>query len=270
MRFGVGLCLAVVIGSWGASSGRSADQFRVPFPEGYTRAEMIERVGTDVRIADAELKRANEPTRVALSAAGYAGATQHRAVPCFGNGLQKSMEGYLFPSTYFFDTITTGDNLAQAQVTAFCGNWRKLDLSYAKSNGLRPYDVLRIASLVEAEAGVPGDRPKIAAVIYNRLRLKMPLGIDAALRYGLHIPATKSITDTELQSNNPYNTRKFVGLPPTPITSPGLPSLEAAAHPSTLGYLYYVRIPGTDRHQFFESFSAYEQYLSTHGYGPHP
>ena len=121
MRFGVALCLAAVIGTWGASSGRSADQFRVPFPEGYTRAEMIERVATDVRIADAELKRANEPTRVALSAAGYAGATQHRVVPCFGNGLQKSMEGYLFPSTYFFDTITTGDNLAQAQVTAFCG-----------------------------------------------------------------------------------------------------------------------------------------------------
>jgi UPF0755 protein len=233
---------------------------------------MIKRVATDVWIADGELKRANDPMRVALSSTAYAGATRHRVVPCFGNGLQKSMEGYLFPSTYFFDTITTGDNLAQAQVMAFCGEWRTLDLSYAKSKGLRPYDVLRIASLVEAEAAVPGDRAKIAAVIYNRLRLKMPLGIDASLRYGLHIPADQSITDAELQSSSPYNTRKFLGLPPTPIANPGLPSLEAAAHPSTLGYLYYVRIPGTDpgRHQFFESFSAYEEYLSSHGYGPHP
>jgi UPF0755 protein len=262
--------LAVLVGSWGATGGLSAAAFRVPFPEGYTRAEMIERVATDVRIADAELKRANNPARVALSAAGYAAATRRRVVPCFGSGLQKSMEGYLFPSTYFFDPITTASNLAQEQVTTFCGNWQKLDLSYAKAKGLRPYDVLRIASLVEAEAAVPGDRTKIAAVIYNRLRLKMPLGIDAALRYGLHIPATKSITDAELQSDSPYNTRKFTGLPPTPIANPGLPSLEAAAHPSTLGYLYYVRIPGTDRHQFFESYSAYEQYLSSHGYGPHP
>src|SRR5579862_6126267 len=112
MRLGVGLCLAVLVGSWGAAGGLSAAAFRVPFPEGYTRDEMIARVATDVRIADAELKRANDPARVALSPAGYAAATRHRVVPCFGNGLQKSMEGYLFPSTYFFDPITTGNNLA--------------------------------------------------------------------------------------------------------------------------------------------------------------
>jgi UPF0755 protein len=98
----------------------------------------------------------------------------------------------------------------------------------------------------------------------------MPLGIDATLRYGLHIPATKSITHAELQSNNPYNTRKFTGLPPTSIGNPGFPSLKAAAHPSTLGYLYYARIPGTNQQQFFESYTAYNAFLAAHGYGPHP
>src|SRR6185437_8908879 len=97
----------------------------------------------------------------------------------------------------------------------------------------------------------------------------VPLGIDATLRYGLHIPATQSITQSELASDNAYNTRKLLGLPPTPIANPGLAALEAAAHPSKLGYLYYARIPGTNHQKFFESYSAYEQYLSTHGYGPH-
>ena len=124
--------------------------------------------------------------------------------------------------------------------------------------------------MVEEEAARPAERAKIAGVIYNRLRLGMPLGIDATLRYGLHIPATKSITEAELASDNPYNTRKFAGLPPTPIGNPGLPSLQAAAHPSTLGYLYYARIPGTDKQQFFESYSAYEAFLAANGYGPHP
>jgi UPF0755 protein len=130
--------------------------------------------------------------------------------------------------------------------------------------------VLKIASMVEEEAAVSADRAKIAAVIYNRLRDHMQLGIDATLRYGLHIPPTQSITQSELASNNPYNTRKLYGLPPTPIGNPGLASLRAAAHPSQLGYLYYARIPGTRRQQFFESYPAYEQFLATHGYGPHP
>ncbi len=124
--------------------------------------------------------------------------------------------------------------------------------------------------MIEEEAAVPADRPRIAAVIYNRLRNRMPLQIDATLRYGLHIPPTQSITESELASSNPYNTRKLYGLPPTPIGNPGLASLRAAAHPANVDYLYYVRIPGTNRHVFFENGAAYDQYLATHHYGPHP
>ncbi len=123
--------------------------------------------------------------------------------------------------------------------------------------------------MVQAEAGTAADRSRIAAVIYNRLRIGMPLGIDATLRYGLHIPPTQSITEAELHNPNPYNTRLHPGLPPTPIDNPGVASLEAAAHPSKLGYLYFVRMPGTKRSAFFESSAAYYAYLKKHHYGRH-
>jgi uncharacterized YceG family protein len=241
-------------------------QFHVVFPEGFTRAQMVQRVAHDVNVANAKLKL----RRVSLTAPIYGAASRRAVVPCFGAGRQKNMEGFLFPSTYAFDVRTTGANLVANQVAAFCAAWSKIDLAYPRSKNLTPYDVLKIASMVEAEAALPDDRPKIAAVIYNRLRLHMNLGIDATLRYGLKIPPTKSITQAQLASDNPYNTRKFPGLPPTPIGNPGIPSLRAAAHPSKAGWLYYARVPHTTTQKFFESYAAYEQFLAANGYGPHP
>ena len=120
-----------------------------------------------------------------------------------------------------------------------------MNLSYARSKNLTPYDVLMIASLVEKEALAPDERPKIARVIYNRLHAHMNLGIDATIRYGLHVPGTKSLTQSELNSDNPYNTRnpRIVGLPPTPIANPGLAAIQAAAHPAPGDWLYFVRKP---------------------------
>lgn len=254
----------------GATAAAATREFAVVFPEGFTRARMIGQVAAVRLIALRELRAAQLPARVALTGSAYAAASAHVTVPCFGGGAQKDAEGFLFPSTYSFDVRTLGSNIVANQVGAFCAEWSKLDLAYARSKRLTPYDVLTIASMVEAEAALPGDRPKVAAVIYNRLRLGMPLGIDATLRYGLHIPPTKSITQAELASDNPYNTRKLVGLPPTPIGNPGAAALRAAAQPSTLGYLYYARIPGTKQQAFFESYAAYERFLVAHGYGPHP
>ena len=85
--------------------------------------------------------------------------------------------------------------------------------------------------------------PTIAAVIYNRLHLRMPLGIDAALRYALHIPRTESILESQLHNPTPYNLRLHTGLPPTPIDNPGLASIQAAAHPAKVDYLYFVAKP---------------------------
>ncbi len=239
--------------------------FRIVFPEGFTRAKMGMRVHDVAKIADREHRG-----RVRLNEFAYLAATKSARVPCFGRTRQSNLEGFLFPATYDFVPGTTAKELAADQIAVFCRTFRKLDLAYAASKNLTPYDILKIASMIEEEAAVPADRPRIAAVIYNRLRNRMPLQIDATLRYGLHIPPTQSITESELASSNPYNTRKLYGLPPTPIGNPGLASLRAAAHPANVDYLYYVRIPGTNRHVFFESGTAYDSYLATHHYGPHP
>ncbi len=239
--------------------------FRIVFPEGFTRAKMGMRVHDVAKIADREHRG-----RVRLNEFAYLAATKSARVPCFGVATQTNLEGFLFPATYDFLAVTPSRELAADQIQAFCKTFRKLDLAYARSKNLTPYDILKIASMIEEEAAVPADRPRIAAVIYNRLRNRMPLQIDATLRYGLHIPPTQSITESELASSNPYNTRKLYGLPPTPIGNPGLASLRAAAHPANVDYLYYVRIPGTNRHVFFENGTAYDSYLATHHYGPHP
>ena len=104
-------------------------------------------------------------------------------------------------------------------------------MSYAKSKNLTPYDVLTIASMIEREARAPGDRAKVAAVIYNRLHRGMNLGIDATILY--HLGSwSATIHQSDIDSHEPYNTRANPGLPPTPICNPGLASIEAAAHPA--------------------------------------
>jgi uncharacterized YceG family protein len=238
--------------------------FRIVFPEGFTRLQMAKRVHDVAKIADNEHRG-----HVRLSEPAYLKSSTRGVVPCFGRKPQTNLEGFLFPATYDFLTGTTSKRLVLTQIQTFCQMWHRVNFAYAHSKNLTNYDILKIASMVEEEAAVPGDRAKIAAVIYNRLRNRMPLQIDATLRYGLHIKPTQSITEAELNSNNPYNTRKLYGLPPTPIGNPGLASIRAAARPDKVGYLYYVRIPGTNRHVFFTNPNDYEQYLSTHGYGPH-
>jgi uncharacterized YceG family protein len=235
--------------------------FRIVFPEGFTRAQMGVRVKDVAKIANGEHRG-----RVRLNEFAYLAATRQAAVPCFGKAKQTNLEGFLFPATYQFLTGTTSKELALDQIRAFCRNWRNVDMSYARSKNLTPYDVLTIASMIEREAQVPSERPLIAAVIYNRLHNHMQLGIDATLRYGLHIPPTSSITKSQLASSNPYNTRRLFGLTPTPIANPGLASIRAAAHPAHVDYLYYVRKPDHRHHFFTVSASAFDAYLAAHGY----
>jgi UPF0755 protein len=127
--------------------------------------------------------------------------------------------------------------------------------------------VLTIASMVEKEAVAPEERPKIARVIYNRLHDRMPLGIDATVRYAFRVPGTKSLLESQLNSDNPYNTRKRVGLPPTPIANPGLASIQAAAHPVAGDWLYFVRKPDKVHHFFTASERAFINYKNAHGFG---
>jgi uncharacterized YceG family protein len=236
--------------------------FRVVFPEGFTRAQMAQRVDAVAGIAR---RKRHKP--VALGGKRYLAATKAATIPCFKPTRWKNLEGFLFPATYDFLATTTSRDLAQEQLQAFCSKWKGVDLSYARSKNLTPYDVLTIASMVEKETLAPDERRLVAAVIYNRLHEQMPLGIDSTLRYGLHIPPTRSILQSQLASDSPYNTRKRTGLPPTPIASPGLASIQAAAHPARVGYLYFVRKPDKVHHFFTASDTAFAQYECAHGYG---
>lgn len=236
--------------------------FRIVFPEGFTRAQMADRVAVVARIANGEHRG-----KVRISAQTYLAASRRARVPCFGKAVRTNLEGFLFPATYDFVAATTSKQLVALQIQTFCKRWRTVGMAYAHSKNLTPYDVLKIASMVEREAFVPAERPLISAVMYNRLHDRTPLGIDATLRYGLHISPTKSILKSQLQDPTPYNTRLHRGLPPTPIANPGLASLKAAAHPAKVDYLYYVRKPDKKHDYFTSSSTDFYRYLCAHGYG---
>ncbi|HVS84374.1 MAG TPA: endolytic transglycosylase MltG, partial [Gaiellaceae bacterium] len=146
--------------------------FKIVFPEGFTREAMAQRVAAVAKIA-----RGEHRGKPHISKAGYLRATGPRVVPGFGTQ-RRPLEGFLFPALYDFLPKTTNAQLVHAQLQAFHREWATVDLGYARSKNLTPYDVLIIASMVEGEAQVPAERAKIAAVIYNRLHDRMPLGID--------------------------------------------------------------------------------------------
>jgi UPF0755 protein len=234
---------------------------RVVFPEGFTRKEMVQRVA-DVRQI-AKTKRKVTPK---LSGNAYATASKAAPVPAAFRKDARGIEGFLFPATYEFTPKTTSRELVDDQVQHFGSSWKKIDLGFSKKKNLTPYDVLIIASMVEKETIAPDERPLVAAVIYNRLKARMPLGIDATIRYGLDVPGTQALRVSQLESDNPYNTRNRTGLPPTPIANPGLASMQAAAHPAKVKYLYFVRKPDRVHHFFTASESEFFQKACEYGY----
>jgi UPF0755 protein len=219
---------------------------RVVFPEGFSVRQMADRVSEVRRIAIR--KRGVTPR---LTGVAYARAAAGARAPlAFRPHLKRrSVEGFLFPSLYEFTKDTTAAELIAKQLAAFDERWR----SIPRRRGRTPYDVLTIASMIERETVVAAERRLVSAVIYNRLKRDMPLAIDATIRYGLGIPGNRPLTRRHLQSNSPYNTRRFKGLPPTPIGNPGVPSMRAAAKPAPRNYLYYLRRPNSVRHFFTAS-----------------
>jgi peptidoglycan lytic transglycosylase G len=254
------LALALLLVPAAAAKG----PMRIPFPEGYSVRQMVDRVATDRSLAIR-----NDHVRPAITGASYAKAAAAAQPPALfaAADTRHSIEGFLFPSTYFFDTTTTGAQIVVEQLQQFTAQWAEVALA-PRAKRLGPYAVLTIASMVQREASVPAERRLIAAVIYNRLDRKMPLGIDATLRYGLGIPGTKSLTAREIASDSPYNTDRFPGLPPTPIDNPGLAAMKAAADPAAIAALYYVRLPSSQHHFFTASESVFCAKLVQWGYHP--
>jgi peptidoglycan lytic transglycosylase G len=173
-----------------------------------------------------------------------------------------SLEGFLFPATYELKKGQPVRRLVGEQIAAFKENFDRVDLSYARSKNLTPFDVLTIASLVEREAAVAKERPLIASVIYNRLKNDIRLDIDATTRFAVG-NWSSPLKVSELQNPSPYNTRVHSGLPPGPIGSPGLDSIKAAARPARTDYLFYVAvICGEGKHRFAETDAEFQRYVA--------
>lgn len=210
---------------------------RVSIPEGLSRREtaaVVRKAGirgdylsASARSRDFDPRRYGQPRRI------------------------KGLEGFLFPATYELQRGTaTASSLVAEQVANFRKQIGSVSMRRARKAKLTRYDVLIIASMIEREVRVPAERRLVAAVIYNRLRTDMFLGIDATIRYAER-NWSRPLRQSELDRPGPYNTRRTKGLPPTPIGNPGLASIQAAANPARSNAVYYVVRPcGNGRHNF--------------------
>lgn len=216
-------------------------------PEGLWLPEILERTAAQIPgITVAELQAALD-----------SGQIEPRYRPPGNN----SWEGLLFPAKYFIE-----EDIGAAEVLAKMSNEFAAvtgELGYGgaeRKHNMSAYDVIIIASLVEAEAKTDGDRGKIARVIYNRLNEGIPLGIDATLIYAKQVRGEVP-TREELDTPGPYNTRhpESRGLPPTPIAAPGRKSLEAAMNPVEGPWLYYVRIDQDGNHAFADTLEEHNE-----------
>ncbi len=214
----------------------------ITIPEGLTVAEVADRVGASGFL---------DGTRFAelLASGAYRSKYQPADIAL--------LEGLLFPDTYRLEEGEDEEVLLTRMIATLDGIATELGYDDAEARvGRTPYEVLVIASLIEAEAKVDEDRGKISRVIHNRLAEPMSLGIDATVYYALGRKGG-ALDRTDLDTDSPYNTRKFAGLPPTPIAIPGRASLEAAINPEPGPWLYYVLADASGVHAFSEGYDEF-------------
>jgi UPF0755 protein len=219
---------------------------RVTIPEGFNRFEIAERLASETHKATAK-----EFLRL-MSDVSLIEQIAPRA---------RNLEGYLFPDTYNYTASTTPEELIRAMVNRFnevlSPEWR----TQASQRGLTIHQAVTLASIIEEEARMADERPRIASVFFNRLKKDMPLASDPTFIYAAMLDS-----DYDGNPNNPrhrrrdslYNTYIYSGLPPGPIASPGRASLQAALFPEETDYLYFV-VSGTEgRHRFSRTAAEHE------------
>jgi len=207
-------------------------------PEGYTVAQIVDKIAATRELTKAQLTRALR--------------SKDLIVPLRPKGVT-SLEGLLFPDTYAIEPDDTAEAVLQEMLNQLEVVLSRHRLS-AAPRGLDPYELLIVASMIEREAKVAADRPRIAAVIYNRLARNMPLQIDATVEYAVgHSP----LTAADLRSPSRYNTYVHTGLPPTPIASPGEAAIKAALQPADGDWLYYVIASEEGEHAFTASYQEF-------------
>ena len=210
----------------------------VTIPEGYTAREIAQTLAG----------------RGLADAAAYDAVFLHRPMS-LGTARTPNLEGYLFPSTYLVPTDDGPAAIASILTEQFRKELPPDADARARALHRTVPEVVTIASLVEREGKADDERPLIASVIYNRLRIGMPLEVDASIEY-VFPEHHDVITKRDLEIDSPYNTYRHTGLPPTPIANPGKPSLDAAFHPATSEYLYYVA-KGDGHHAFAKSLAEH-------------
>jgi UPF0755 protein len=189
------------------------------------------------------------------SAAAFLAAARDPASPAAFGVEGGDLEGSLFPETYALARGVPARDVARMMVEHFQSVWRGIEPT-ARERGLSMREVVVLASLVEKETGAPEERPLIAAVFLNRLRLGMRLETDPAVIYGI-ADFDGNLRRVHLEdASNPYNTYAHGGLPPGPIANPGAAALRAVVEPAQAEYLYFVaRKDGT--HQFSRTYTEH-------------
>jgi UPF0755 protein len=219
---------------------RPVETVRLTIPEGYRVSQTAERVEEDLGIPANRFVQAAQSGEFALP-------------PYLPEGTE-TVEGFLFPKSYEFvkESRITSRRVIEELLEQFAQEVGSLPWRNARALALDRYEIIIIASMIEEEAQVPEERAMISAVIHNRLAIGEVLGIDATLLYDDPTPEDGTLTESDLAFDSPYNTRLRAGLPPTPISSPGLASIEAALEPADVDFLYYVLCPeeGEGVHRF--------------------
>jgi cell division protein YceG involved in septum cleavage len=269
-RAGIALVLIVVLGAIGFGAVRLSHHsarpkippipkiVKIVIPEGFTRAQIAVLAHRD-GLSGSYLLPSKHSSEIDFAHYGAPTSTPN-------------LEGFLFPATYEMYVGAPASQLVSEQLSAFRENFGGGEVDRARALGITQYQLLIVASIIEREAAIPHDRRLVAAVIYNRLRLNMTLGIDSTLRYALRNFSTP-LTEAELHSDSPYNTRTHTGLPPTPISNPGVAAIQAAAHPAHVSYLYYVagadgcgeEVFSTSYAQFEKNAAAYREAIAKNG-----
>lgn len=216
-------------------------------PEGYTVARTADAVekATDGAVTADDFKAA------AANASAYADD-----YPFVADAYNNSLEGFLFPKTYTLPKDATADSIVRMMLDQYEQEVQSLDYSYAESQGLSAYDVLKLASVVERESDA-NTRADVASVFYNRLKGNTALQSDATIAYVVgHDP-----THDDLSVDSPYNTYQHKGLPAGPICSPGFDSLQATCQPNQTDYLYFYFTKNDDGSLNYYFSKTYDEHL---------
>jgi len=209
-------------------------------PEGWTVAQIAAKLAATGHFTKAQVEKALKSKQLIVN---------------YRPKGETSLEGLLFPDTYGIEPDDTAVSVLQDMLTQLEIVLSRFQLSTAPRK-LNPYQLLIVASMIEREAKVDADRPKIAAVIYNRLAAGKKLEVDATVQYAV---GHSRLTLKDLGSSSPYNTYLHAGLPPTPIASPGEAAIQAALQPADGDWLYYVLASKEGEHAFTRSYEEFQR-----------